>query len=519
MDTAYTAATDDVVALIDLGTNSLRLLLVRIAPNHAYTVITQQKEMVRLGEGEFGDDQLQPAAIARTVQVCRQFTALAKRYEAREIVAVATAATREAHNQAALLDALREQAGLDIRVISGMEEARLIYLGVSTGVHMGERTAAFLDIGGGSTEVIIGDQRQYFDLESLKLGAIRLAALFPIGDGPVSADAYDAIQKHVRNTAVRSVQRLRAYPVTLAFGSSGTIENLANIAARALHGRAPARPPELTRAELAEVVTLLRKLPLEERRKVPGLTPERADIILHGAAILQTLMDELDLSTIITSDRGLRDGLLQDYLARERDTAHLFELSVRARSVLRLAQTCGVDTRHASHVAHLALELFDSAQAAGLHTLGAWERELLGYAGQLHDIGAFLSYTNHHAHSYYIIHNADLLGFDQLELNIIATAAFFHRRTLPRKRHPEFAALDERAQAIVRVLCVLLRIAESLDRSHAGLVEHARVVATTRKALTLRLYAPRGCQLELWGVQHHADAVEKVFGRKMTVEV
>jgi len=196
---------------------------------------------------------------------------------------------------------------------------------------------------------------------------------------------------------------------------------------------------------------------------------------------------------------------------------------VRARSVLRLANLCSVDTRHASHVAYLALELFDSARAAGLHALGAWERELLGYAGQLHDIGAFLSYTNHHAHSYYLIHHADLLGFDQLELQIMATAAFFHRRTFPRKRHPEFAALDVRAQSIVRVLCVLLRIAESLDRSHAGLVEHARFVAAGRiaagrKSVTLRLYAPRGCQLELWGVQHHVDAVEKAFGRKMAVE-
>ena len=506
----------DVVAFIDLGTNSLRLLVVRIASPHAYTVITQQKEMVRLGEGEFGTQHLQPAAIARAVAVCRHFAELAQSYGAKETVAVATAAAREAHNQAELLAAVREGAGVDLRVISGLEEARLIYLGIASGVHLGERMAAFIDIGGGSTEVIIGGQRQYADLESLKLGAIRLAVLYLGGAGPVSADLYDAMRRHVRDTAVRTVQRLRPYPATLAFGSSGTIENLAHVAARVLHNRRPLRHETLTRGDLGQVAALLRGLPLEERRKVPGLTPERADIIVPGAAILETLMAELGLKAIHTSERGLRDGLLQDYLAREFETPE--ELSVRARSVLRLAQTCGMDTEHAAHVSRLALELFDSARAAGLHTLGAWERELLGWAGHLHDIGAFLSYTNHHQHSYYIIRHADLLGFDQLELNLMAATAFFHRRAFPRKRHPEFAALDDRGQRIVRVLCVLLRLAESLDRGHNAQVASARFTAE-KKTATLHLLAPHGCQLELWGVEHHADAVEKAFGRKMKVVI
>jgi len=512
--------TGDVVAFIDLGTNSVRLLVVRIASAHAYAVITQQKEMVRLGEGEFVAGQLQPAAIGRTVQVCRQFAELARSYGAREIMAVATAATREARNRGELLEALRDEAGIDMRTISGLEEARLTYLGIASGVHLGGRTAAFIDVGGGSTEIIIGDQRQYTDLDSIRAGAVRLATLFTAGsEAPVGVELYEAMRRYVRNAAMRVTQRLRAHPASVAFGSSGTIENLAAVSARALHNRRPIRHETLTRADLGKAAELLRGLPLEERRKVPGLTPERADIIVPGAAILETVMDELKLKAIHVSERGLREGLLQDYLAREFAGESVPELSVRGQSVLRLAHACNADTDHAARVSGLALALFDSAREAGLHALGEWERELLEWTGYLHDVGAFLSYTNHHEHSYYIIRHADLLGFDQLELSIMAATAFFHRRTFPRKRHPEFAALDDRAQCIVRVLCVLLRIAESLDRSHAGLVTGARFLPAGKKDIVLQLTAPLGCQMELWGVEHHADAVMKAFGRKMTVEV
>lgn len=509
-----------VVAFLDLGTNSVRLLVVRIAPNHAYTVLTQQKETVRLGEGEFGAHHLQPAAIARAVLVCRRFAEVARAHGAVELVAVATAAAREAHNQAELLAALRAEARVDARVISGVEEARLIYLGVSSGAHLAGNTAAFIDIGGGSTELVIGDQHAYHELDSLRLGAIRLAAMFTAGEtGPIGAKRYAAMQEYVRNTAIRAVQRARAYPLTLAFGSSGTIENLAAVAARVLHKRAPGRHETLTRADLAAVVALLRAQPLEERRKTPGLTPERADIIVPGAAILDTLMSELGLRALHVSARGLRDGLLQDYLHRHHAAPALAGLSVRMRGVVRLGQLCNIDAVHAAQVTRLALELFDSAREAGLHALGAWERELLEGAAYLHDVGAFLSYHDHHEHSAYIIRHADLLGFDQLELGIMAATAHYHRRAFPRKRHPEFAVLDERGQQIVRALCVLLRIAESLDRSHARLVAHAAFVAQDAKRVRLLVQAPAECHLELWGVRHHRDAVERAFARKMTVEI
>jgi exopolyphosphatase/guanosine-5'-triphosphate,3'-diphosphate pyrophosphatase len=320
----------------------------------------------------------------------------------------------------------------------------------------------------------------------------------------------------VRSAAVRITQRALPYNARLAFGSSGTIENLAAVAARVIHKRQPLRHETLTQQDLRQVVTLLCMLPLEERRKVPGLAPERADIIIAGAAILETLLQEMQLPAIHFSDRGLREGLLVDYLIRNECAPAMQELSARELSVLRLGRICNFDEQHANHVCRLATELFDSAQACGLHRLGAWERELLDWAGQLHDVGTFLSYANHHAHSYYFIRNADLLGFDQTELAIIATTALFHRKVFPRKRHAEFAALDPRAQQIVRVLCTLLRIAESLDRSHAGLVKDARFRLEGSKYLALEI-SGQNTQLEVWGVQVHHEAVDKVFGKKLVV--
>ena len=512
------AGAEHIVGFMDLGTNAARLLLVRITPNHSYTVITQQKEFVRLGEGEFSENTLQPAAMDRAVLVCRKFADLARSFGAEEIIAVATSAVRDATNQREFIQRLNEEARLDVRVISGREEARLIYLGVASGVHLGAKNAVFIDIGGGSTEVIVGTQREYHELDSLKLGTIRLTAQFHPGEtGPVSPECYAAMQRHVRSTAVRMLQRLSPKIAHLAFGSSGTIENLASIAARTIHKRQPLRHESLSAQDLRQVVVQLCALSVEERRKVPGINPERADIIIAGAAILETLLRELRLPNIRISNRGLRDGLLVEYLARpEFSKSAMRDLSVRAQSVLRLGRICQFDERHAAHVTRLAMDLFDSARDCKLHNLGEWERELLCWAAQLHDIGSFLAYTNHHAHSYYFIRNANLLGFDQTELAIIATTAFFHRKVFPRKRHPEFAVLDTRSQQIVRILCVLLRIAESLDRSHAGLVEHADFRVEDNKYLRLEIHG-HDCPLEFWGVQAHQGAVKKAFDRKLIV--
>ncbi|MCZ7648356.1 MAG: HD domain-containing protein [Planctomycetota bacterium] len=214
----------------------------------------------------------------------------------------------------------------------------------------------------------------------------------------------------------------------------------------------------------------------------------------------------------------MQDGLLVDYLNRHEHLAPFRALPARELSVLRLGRLCGFDEAHARTVARLAFGLFDSARLAGLHRLGDDDRELLGYAALLHDCGMFLSHTNHQAHSYYFIHNADLLGFDQDELDVIATTALYHRKPAPRPSHPEFAALTKGQQARVRVLAALLRLAESLDRSHAGLVERVALRPAERKTVVLEIDGGLDCTLEVWGVQSQDKAFRKVFGRDLIVE-
>lgn len=510
-----------VVAFIDIGTNSIRLLLVRFRADQAYAIINQEKEVIRLGEGEFVDHYLQPEAMERAALVCRKFSEMAAAYDAAEIITIATSATREAENKAEFLRRLKEEAGLDVRTVSGMEEARLIHLGLASGAHLENLQTLFIDIGGGSTEVIVGGQNEYRYLDSLKLGAIRLSTLFflPEESGPVPAERYALIQQYVRNAVVRTLQRLRQYRLDYAIGSSGTIENLADIAALNFYGRPRARDDVLRFDHLEKVIQMLCAAPLDERRKIPGINHARADIIIPGAAILQTLMKELQLKEIAVSDRGLRDGLLVDYLIRSEYVHFVQGMSVRKRSVLHLGYACGFEEEHARQVTRLALELFDTARQAGLHELGSLERELLEYAALLHDIGTFLSHSNHQAHSYYLIQNADLLGFDQNEIEIMAAVAFFHRKAYPRKKHRQYKSLSQRARAAVRVMAVFLQMAESLDRSRAGVVREACLRTEGHKKAVLEIQATQDCQLELWGIRNQLKSFKRAFGRKLIIHV
>ena len=509
-----------VVTFIDIGTNSVRMQVVRLNPNHSTTILSRQKQQVRLGEGEFEDDEIRPEAIERLVMVCRKFTDLARTFATDEFVAVATSAMREAANQKEILHLLRQEAQIDVRVISGHEEARLIYLGVAGGFPVGDRQAVFLDIGGGSTEIAVGGDRTYHYLESFRLGAIRLTNLYipRDDDGPIRPEQYRRLQAHCRDAFIHAAKRIRELQPDLVIGSSGTIMNLAEIAAKTLHPDAGGHGTVLTAKDLQKVIGMLCSLSLDQRRKVPGMNPERADIIVAGAAILEIFLHEIGLDAVSVTGRGLQDGLLTDYLSRMDDFPLLGELSPRERSVLQLGRSCGINEAHARTVTSLVLELFDSAKEQGLYDLGVNERELLEYATFLHDIGSFISYTNHHAHSYYIIRNSELLGFDQHEITFMANIARFHRKRAPRRKDPEVVDLDSRGRDALRVLTTFVRLGESLDRSHTALIRHVRFTRADRSSVHLEVVARGDCQLEIWGVEAEKKAFEKVFSRQLKID-
>jgi len=508
------AALPATVGFMDIGTNSIRLLVARFGPRGAAHTLIALKETIRLGEEVFSEHRLSPAAMARAVFVVRQFAAQAREAGASELIAVATSASREAENQQEFLYRLRDEAGVEVHVISGREEARLIYLGVASGVHLGARRAFMVDIGGGSTEISVGTQANHLYLNSLRLGAIRMSSRFLHNrNGPVPQRLYDRLRRFVRDEASTAIAELGAFDIDVAIGSSGTIENLAEVASLMFPG---ARRDVLRFADLERVIAHLRSLPLAERRLIPGLNPARADIIIGGAAILHVLMEELSLREVRISTRALRDGLVADY--RLHHGHHDAGESVRHRSVHQLGRHCGYDEVHAGTTARLALELFDSAASAGLHSLGNWERELLEYAALLHHIGAFVGYNDYHKHSEYLVRNAELLGFDELETNIVGLVVRHHRNGLPRRRDHALAGLSTRHREAVRALSMFLRLAENLDRTQTGVVESARLRRIDESKVALHIVAGQGWQADLWGLPDQAGAFKKTFGRQIVFD-
>jgi exopolyphosphatase/guanosine-5'-triphosphate,3'-diphosphate pyrophosphatase len=292
-----------VVGFVDIGTNAVRLLVVRINPNFSYTVISQEKEVVRLGEQEFKDGLLKPEAMERTIFVCGKFVNLAKTYGATEIIAVGTSAIREARNQEDFLQQLHAETGLNVHVISGQEEARLICLGVASSIDIGGKVALFIDLGGGSTEIAIGNQYECFYVQSLRLGAIRLTTEF-VGEGwtgPVDGKTYNEMKNRACGDIHAVKNKVQTYGARKAWGSSGTIINLAEIASKLF--RKNGNGVVLTRKSLKKLAAILCSLTLEQRRKLPAINAHRADILIAGAAIVEAIMDELNLNEINISHK------------------------------------------------------------------------------------------------------------------------------------------------------------------------------------------------------------------------
>lgn len=473
-----------VVAFVDLGTNSVRLLVTRVGAGRLYTVLAQEKETVRLGEGEFGTGRLQPAAMGRAAAACRRFMEVARDLDAEEVVAVATSATREAGNRDEFLALLQAEAGLTVRAISGEEEARLVHLGTALSGAMGTDECLCIDIGGGSTEISVGDSRVCRRAVSLKLGAIRLSALFPAdADGRIPPETYAAMQAHVLKVAGDALAGLRGVGAVRAFGGSGTIEKLAATAGN---------EKRLAYDDLVATVRRLCQMTLEERRQVAGINRRRADIIVGGAAVLETVMAELRLPALQVSRSGVREGLLADYLAGTGD------LPDRRESVLALAGTFETDEGHREAVAGLALALFDSGQNAGLPPLGERERELLECAARLHDVGALVSLQDAHQHSGYIIRHADLPGFTGEEKVLISEIVKGAGKKAPGGK--TFQKLCPENALAVRILSALLRIADKfaddgVAAAHFEQGEELVLVVRGREPSCLRADLPA---IETW---------------------
>ena len=519
-------AEDTVLAAIDIGTNSFHLVVAR-AGRHRFDVITSEKEVVRLGAGSGDMKRLRADAIDRGVAALRRLRLVAESSGA-TVRAVATSAVREASNRNDFLRRAREEAGVDVEVVSGPEEARLIHLGVLQALPLYERRHLVVDIGGGSTEFVVAHGPDVRFVRSLKLGAIRLTDRFFPG-GTTTPAQVAACRNYLRSYLAPMAAEARAAGFDLAVGSSGTVQNLAEIAVLARGDTLPRSPNGLRidRDQLDEVVTeLVNARTPSLRSSVDGVDPKRSDILAAGALLLGAIFEALDFTELTVSGYALREGVLLDTLAerrrgrRTRD-GHLNDL--RRSGVEHLLQRFDPEgAEHAHRVARLAVQLFRAT--ADLHGLGERHLDTLEAAALLCNVGRFVSHESHHQHSYYVIRNSEhLTGFSEAEIERIALVARYHRKSAPKPRsHPEFAALGAADRQAVRVLAGLLRIAIGLDRGQAGRIDAVRVrVDHERRHLTVLAETadPSIAELEAYTAQARRELAEDALGHTIDVEL
>jgi exopolyphosphatase/guanosine-5'-triphosphate,3'-diphosphate pyrophosphatase len=496
---------------LDVGSNSIRLLVADWDPKSGITVVDEVKDQPRLAQGLASSGRLDEEAIRRAMSALERMHAVCKRRGVHRLAAVATAAVREAENGEEFVNRVQSRFGIPLTIIDSATEARLSYRSVAHHFRLEHQRTIVADIGGGSLEVI-GAVRGVIDLTlSLQFGAVRLTELHLEGKRNTRKAVFD-LRKRIAKQ-LRKAAAWKEWRGSQVVGSGGSFTNLGRIAAArrdlpvaAVHGT------HVTTAEVEHLLEWLGSMSREERSQVPGLNPQRADIILAGLAVTAELLEILDSPELIISAYGLREGLLLEMI--DDGEAPVVDPMRLARE---FAERCQCDMRHVEQVRRLALELFDRLA----EPLGASpeERTLLESAAVLHDVGQLVSYRTRNRHSYELIMHAERLSLSARERPLVALIARYHRQELPSRKHAEFAALSREDRAMVRRLAALLRIADGLDRGYTSVVEKIRT-RLTEKRLSIGL-VPRtkrsDLTLECWGATRRVDLLEDLLGREVIV--
>jgi exopolyphosphatase / guanosine-5'-triphosphate,3'-diphosphate pyrophosphatase len=506
------------IAAIDIGTNSIHMIVVQVRPDLSFEVIDREKDMVRLGAGGLDGRSLTPTAISAALQTISKFRRIAESHKVDEIVACATSATREAVNGGDFIAEVDRQTGIRIRVISGTEEARLIHLAAGYGVDIGATTAVVVDIGGGSVEVTLGSATHLTVGRSFKVGVIRLTERFVKSD-PLSGGDERRLIKHLNREMGGYIDQIAGKGFDRVIGTSGTILSLGLMAATD-----DGEPPEDLRNlnVSAKALHRLRKHLVEsdikERLATPGMDPRRADLSVAGSVLFDTIIRRLGTDAFTLCDLALREGIVLDYIRRNSARIRKVERypDVRRRSIVELGERCGYWSEHAQQVARLALNIFD--QTRSVHGLSDREREWLEYGALLHDVGVHISYERHHRHSYYLIKNGDLRGFDPQEIEVIALIARYHRQATPKKSHDGYGDLKGSVRKTVKFLSAMVRLAEGLDRSHAQALAGIDLYPRGDDYLA-RLRTTGDAELELWAAHRHVAPLEGILGKPIRFEV
>ena len=494
----------------------MRLQIASVDQPGTYRILEQDRRPVRLGHGVFETGALDPQSRAEGLDALKKFKSLADKNDAKKIRAVATSAMREAKDGPAFVKEAAE-LGVDLEVLSEDDEARMISLGILSGLKFDPPLGLFMDIGGGSVELAVGNRSSSFATFSVPIGAVRLTERYLKHDPPEDKELL-AMNRYVKQKLAPAVRRVTDEKFTMAFGSGGTMTSLADLDARMTGEPHQESLYVLRRARLKTLYDLLRSQRLKDRAALIAGDPKRADIVIAGAAVLLTMLSSLELDYIFVSSRGLRDGLMVDLLRKEYNAYNgpWTEAVNRSESIEEFGEKYNYDKAHCQQVSKLAISLFE--QLRELHGLPDRYAKVLHAAAMLHDIGLFIAYPKHHKHSYYLIKSSGPSSFDAAELDLIANIARYHRKAHPSPKHLPFSQLSALQQDVVRKLSAILRVADGLDFGRQAKVERVEIKRSNGKALSIRLEGKGDLRDEMRSAADKAELMNEVYALKTVFE-
>ena len=509
--TIESVATDQRLAAIDIGSNSVRVVVAQVLPGGTYRVLDEERENTRLSYGLGKTGRLAQESVEATITALRNFLQIAGGQGAGSVRAIATSAVREAANGQEFCDRVQAELGLPIEVISAREEGRLAFLSVARAFDVAQREVAIADIGGGSTEIVLASSGLIDEVFPTKLGAVRITEKCDLSNR-VDADQLSSARRTIDRELKRHCKKL-AFTPDMLFGTGGTFTAIGGMMLAAESTQKQTLwGYRIKRAQIRHLLQDLAGMPLERRKKVPGLSPQRADIIVAGLLIVERIMRRLGVNVVQIHTRGVRDGLLLDMIHATQSRNVTPE--ERRKAVGQFADNCGIDREYARQVSRIAGRLHEElAEPLGLEP---GDRELLELAAMLANVGYLINFDKHHKHSYHLILNSDLPGFERHELLMVAMVARYHRGSHPKGKHEGYRDLSSGDRTRVNQLAALLRLALALDRTHQQQVEDLRC-KVTRSRVTISVAAKENADVDIWAARRKVDLFERVFRRQVVI--
>ncbi|SMO69360.1 Ppx/GppA phosphatase family protein [Gracilimonas mengyeensis] len=505
------------IAAIDLGTNSFHAIIVDVYSDGSFRTLDKLKEMVELAKGGVGK-RLSEGAFKRGMKALRNIKRLADSYECEKILAYATSAIREAENGGEFIQKSIDDLNIKINAIPGRLEAELIGHAIRHGVKLTEKPVLVADIGGGSVEFILGNDKEFFFTTSKKIGVSRMTEVYKPAD-PITQEDIETLENHYEEQLQDVAQAFAQHRTDTIIGSSGTMENIAEMIANRQKKPTDVTVNELefSAEEFREFYDYFIKLDRKKRKKVSGLDTKRIGFINTGVVLLDYMIRKFGIKNVRISSQALREGIVIRYLKKEMiglPWSGAFA-DPRRRSVFELLRKTDWHETHSRHVANMALTIFDALEEE--MELEEGDRQLLEYAAYLHDIGYYISHSKHHKHALYIIRHADLKGFKEEEIEIIANVARYHRRSTPKKRHGEYWKLKPAIRKRIKKLSGILRVADGLDRSHYQNVQDLDVFSEENE-IKINIRTEGEPYLEIWGAERKCQLLKEMTGKKINIE-